>query len=339
MTSTLLDHRIGIKKESTYGTPVTVNRFYPLVAESTKTMWDPRPRQGKGVIAGGRRTDLQARAFLPSGQGTISFKVEPESKGLGVLFEAGFGVSTVTSVTGGSQQVFHPGVTGTTLPSYTIQMVKVRNDGTEFVETYAGCTPMKATLQQEEDQTMEYLVEFDALSYTTATAAASTSYPSSPVIFDSSLVSAVGLGSTLTVPSTTALASGLTAATVFRSWKIDIDHKVAQDRWILGATRAQPTIGTPDIKFSAKVEFNDTVLVDGLKAGTFFPWYCTFTTAEVLGGGFTQLQAVIPSMRLTKGLPDVKPGDVVVYDIEAEVKNDGTNRDVYLVYRTTDAAL
>lgn len=338
--STVLDHRWSMARESTYNTPVTTTRFYPML-DDTDSDWDPRPRQSTAVQGGsGRRADLGSRRYLTIGQGTIKIKVELESKGGGVLLDWGLGVSTVTAITGGSQQVYHLGIAGTILPSATIQVVKVLNDGTETgsVETYSGCTATKIVIEQPEDSIPTIEVDVDARSLTTATAAASPVYPTTPTLFDA-IQGAIGLGGTLTAPSTTALATGLTAfAANFRSWKLEIDHSADINRRVIGS-RNQPLIGKPGVKFSGKVEYNNTTLAVALVAGTKLPWYQTWTTTETLGAGFSQLQVVVPQLSLTKGLPKVKSGETTIQDVDADVTNDGTNRDVYVVVRTLDTVL
>ena len=337
--STLLDHRFGMKKEATYNVPVVVDRFYPFI-DGTESDWDPRPRQSAGQQGGtGRHALLGSRRYLPIGQGMVKLKVELESKAGGVLLDFAFGVSTTTVITGGTQQLFHPGIPGTFLPSATIQVVKVQNSGSETgsVETYSGCTAKKVTIEQPEDDIATIEVECDARSVTTATAAASQTYASAPVIFDH-YQGAVGLGGTLVAPTTTLLASGLTPFADMREWKLEIDQSIDDSRWVIGS-RNQPTVGIPKIKFSGKAEFNATTLTAGLIAGTKFPFYQTWTTTETLGAGNTQLQVVVPQLSLLKGLPKVKPGETVMVDLSADVTNDGTNRDVWVVYRTTDTVL
>jgi hypothetical protein len=334
--STLMDHRLGLKAETTYGTPVTVNRFYPYL--DVKSEWDPRPRQGKGITSGGRRGHLASRRFLPNGQGSITTKIELESKNAGVILDAAFGASTVTTITGGAQMNFTPLTTGTLLGSYTIQVVKVQNEGTDFVETYAGCTASKFTIEQPEDDIPTLEVEWDALSYTTATGAASASYASAPTIFDASQAT-VGYASTLTVPTTTALATGLTAITSFRSWKLDVDNKIDTGRWNLNAARTQPAMGMPEYKFSAKVEHNATTIPAAMAAGTQSPWYTTYTTTEAISSGFAQLQVVAPKVAIEKANIEAKIGDLTMINLDATLTNDGTNKDLYVAYRTTDTAL
>ena len=50
-------------------------------------------------------------------------------------------------------------------------------------------------------------------------------------------------------------------------------------------------------------------------------------------------QLALPQLALTGDLPDIKPGETRVMTLKADVTNDRTNRDCYLVYRTTDVAL
>jgi hypothetical protein len=339
--STLLDDRIGIKAESTYGTRVTVDRFYPHL-DDDESSWDPRLRQGMGLHGGaGRVSPLAARNYATAGQGTVTLKAELESKAGGVLLHAGIGASTVTAVTGGAFMLFHPGVTGTNLGTYTIQHVKVQNDGTDYVETYGGCTPSKTTIEQPEDDIPTIEVEFDTLNMTTATAAASQSYASGQVLYDAFNVSGVGLGGSLTVPTTTAFATGLTATTEWKEYKVEIDHQIDDADWRLGPTRGRPIIGAPKISFSGKANFDSTTLPAALIAGTQLPWYCTYSTGlqELTAGVSAGLQIVIPKLVLSKGLPKVKAGDRRVTDVSASVLNDGTNRDLYVAYRTVDTAL
>ncbi len=337
--STILDDIIGMKKETTYGTKVTVDRFYPHL-DDDDSQWDPRVRQASGLLGGaGRISPLGSRAYPTAGQGVITLKAEVESKQAGVLLEAALGVSTVTAIAGspgGSFQLFHPGISGVYLPSYTIQHVKVNNAGTDYVETYGGCTPSKVKLEQPEDAPLTIEVTFDALSYTTATAKASQTYAASTVIYDAWNVTGTGLGGSLTVPTTTAFATGLTSVDYWREYSVEIDHGIDDGDWKLGATRGRPVVGMPKIGFSGKANFDATTLPDALVAGTKLPWYCTYSTGIAnelttsTPGGF---QVVIPQMILSKELPKVKAGEKRILNVSA------TNRDMYVCYRTVDTAL
>ena len=85
--ATLIDGQVGIKKETTYGTPVTVDRFYEVLPDSTHD-FDPMRIEGEGLKVGAthKRAD---RAVAGVGKGELTIKVELISKSLGVLLEEG----------------------------------------------------------------------------------------------------------------------------------------------------------------------------------------------------------------------------------------------------------
>lgn len=335
--SSSTDHRWGMKEESTFGVPVTVDRFYPWLEVSPE--WDNRLRYAKGLASGGgRRSPLGNRVVVPQGQGVIKVKAELESKQGGVLFRAACGMSSVNTITGGSQMVFHNKLTTGYMPSHTIQVVDVTNPGADYVLTYTGCSAMKATIEQPEDDIPTIEVEFDAIALSTATAAATPSYSSTSTLFDASQVAA-GIGGTFTPPTTTALATGPTAVTYLREFKLNIDQKLQVGGRVLGATRSRPIAGVPAVTWEGVGEFNDTTMQAAYIAGTRLPFQATWTTGEVLGAGFAQLQIGVPQMVLTAGMPKIKPGEVVTADLKADILNDGTNNDFYIAYRTADTAL
>lgn len=339
--STALDDFVAMKPETTYGTAVTPDRAYPWV-DGTEGDWQPQIRQGAGIFGGGGRTAVRAsRAFLASGRGVVTVKSELESRAGGVLFEAALGVSTVSAVTGGSVQIFHDGVTNLVLPSRTIQLAKVLNDGSRRIETFRGCTAMKTTIEQPFNGIPTIEVEFDALGFTTATGAIVPSYATTSNLYDA-MHATIGYGGTLTAPTGTTVASGLTAVTNWRSWKLELDQAGNDDGWVLnGGVRSQPKVGMPTLKLTGEVEFNDTVLPDAYAAGTKNPWYCVWThPTELVGVVPALMQLVLPSVMVTKGNPQVKSGEAPrTYPVEFDVKNDGTNRDLYVVQRTQDTAI
>lgn len=347
--ATVQDDIIGIGEESVWGTPVAVDRWYPHL-DDDDSQWDARTRQGKGLHGGaGRTAYFGSRNFATAGQGTVKLKAEIESKQAGELFRAGIGTSNVAAVSGtpgGSFQLFHPGISGVYLPIYTIQHIKVRNDGTEYVETYGGCTARKTTIEQPEDDIATIEVEFDALEMTTGTAAGTESYATSTVLYDAYNVTTVGLeawaSSGYTVPTTTAIGTGVTASTEFREFKIEIDHQIDDKDWKLGPERGRPIAGMPKITFSGKADFDGATLADGIKAGTKMIFECTWGTGvtnELDTGVSGALQVYIPQMVLMKEMPKVKAGERRTIGVSADVTNDGTNRDMYVCYRTVDTVL
>lgn len=335
--ATMLDQVWGMVQESTFNTPATVTRFYART-DDTKHEWDNRRRMGTGLVAGGRRTSLGSRTYVPTGIGTITVKLPVEDKSFGYLATAAFGVGSVAVITGGAQQTFTEAVTGTVLPSYTIQFQDVMNNGTVVTTTYSGCTASKVALEQGNETELTLTVTFDAVSRSTSIGAATKAYTLG-TIFDS-YQATVGLGGTLTAPTTTTLASGLTAFADMRSWKLDIDQKISINRWNLnGGVRLQPVAGMPDVKWSGEIEWNATTWPVALVAGSILPWYVTYTTTNSLGAGFTTLQVAVPQLAVTKGTQEPKmDGSVATFPIEATVTNDGSHPDFWVLYQSTDVA-
>lgn len=333
----LIDNQIGMLKETTFNTPVTPNRFYPYL-DGSAADWNTRQRQGQSVFVGSKRGWRGDRRVVPIGQGVITIKTELASRQGGVLLEACHGVSTNTLVSGTTyQQVHTTGITGTVLPSYTIQFGKVRNDGTVDAETYSGCTAVSFEIECPEDGILTISVTFDARSFTTGTALAVANYTSGAYLFDASQGSAT-VGGALTVPTTTVLGSTATAFGNFRSWKLTCDQSADIARWVLGS-RNQPTVGILSPVFSGEAEYNDTALRTLYLAGTGVPLSITHTTAEILSAGFSQFQLVIPQLYLSAPILPPVGVETAVVAVTGDVTFDGTNELFYTVARTAGTTL
>lgn len=336
--ATLTDDRWGIAREGSFDVYQTPIRFYPWLKVEAGV--DPKRRTSEGMIGGlGRRSMLGSRTFVPSsgGRGKLTTQIELDSKGLGYLLDIAMGASSVAAITGGSQQLFHLGVSGQYLPSGTVQVVEVMNDGTEEVLTYTGAHATKLTFEQAVEKVPTLEIEWDASAPITTTAAATPAYPSAPYLFDYD-DAAVTQGASLTVPTSTALAVLASAYDEWISWKLTIEQNLDTERVVVGG-RKRPLAGRPSITLEGDVEWSDTVLTDYILAGGNFAWQQTWTTAETLGAGHTQLQIAIPQMHLTGDLPKVETGKKRVVPVKGEVTNNGVAQDLYVVYRTTDTAL
>lgn len=332
-----MDNQVGMKKETVYNTPVTVDRFYPYLG-GTEADYDTRQRQGKSIFVGTKRAFRGDRRVLPIGQGQVTIKTELASRQGGVLLEAATGVSSSNLSSGSLYQQRHfTSITGTVLPSYTIQVGKVRNDGTVDPETYGGCTCTEFEIDQPKDGIPTITVKFDARSFTTVTALATASYTASAYLFDASQATA-GLGGTLVLPSTTALGSGLTAFGNFTSWKLSVNQNADIGRWVLGS-RNQPTVGIVEAEFSGDAEYNDVVLRTSYLAGTGVPLTITYLTTEVVAPSFSGFQLVIPQLFLKSPVLPGMSDETEVVGISGDVTFNNTDELFYLVYRTADTAL
>lgn len=122
--------QIGYAKESTWGTPVTVTRFIPVLASSlTKEIESTK----SAAVYGGRRVRtpaLEARTNVTVG-GDVQHEVYDES--IGLLLEAMFG-GVQTTGAGPYTHTFTPGA----LPSLTVQEGLDANDATIYPFTFEG---------------------------------------------------------------------------------------------------------------------------------------------------------------------------------------------------------
>ena len=335
---TLTDDYWGLALESTYGTYQAPTRFYPWL--KVKAGIDNDKRTSEGMIGGGgRRAKLGSRTLVPAygGVGKLTTTVELESKGLGRLLDFALGSSTVTAITGGSQMVFHDGISGSLLPSASIQVGQVQNDGTMYVLTYTGATASKVTIEQAVQKIPTMTVEWVCKAPVNNIAAVVPSYPSGSRLFDFGLASA-SLGTALTPPTTTALGTGLTAFSDVKSWKLVLDQGLDAERYVLGG-RNRPLAQGPEVTFEAEIEWNAATLANYVLNGDAVAFETTWSTTETLGAGVTQLQLSIPQMSLTGDLPEVETGKTRVQSIKADITNNGVDQDLYLAYRSTDVAL
>jgi len=332
-----MDNQIGMVKETVYNTPVTVTRFYPYL-DGSDGQWDTRQRQGGSIFVNSKRSFRGDRRVLPLGQGVVTIKTELASRQAGVLLEATHGLSVATLVSGTTWMQRHlTSVTGTVLPSYTIQLGKVRNDGTVDPETYSGCTAVSFEIECPKDGIPTISVTFDARGFTTATALATASYTAGAFLFDASQ-GATTVGGALTAPTTTTLGSTATAFGNFLSFKLTVDHNADIERWVFGS-RNQPTVGMADTAFAADAEYNDTALRTPYLAGTSIPVSLIMTTTETLSAGNSQFQLLIPQLYLNTPVLPPMADETTVVGISGTPTFDGTNELFYTMYRTADTAL
>lgn len=164
--------QIGWKKESTWGTAVTVDTFAPLVSEGFTVKQNQS--RGRGIIAGG----LYSRTIQNNGGnfevgGPTTF--EAYNIGQSVLWEACLG-----SLAAGPPIVVTPALA---LPSLTIQVNKPDISNTDRVFTYAGCKAATWELSGTAGEIPTFVVDWIAKSRVTNVAKAAASYSTTAVPF------------------------------------------------------------------------------------------------------------------------------------------------------------
>jgi hypothetical protein len=334
-----LDHQVGIAAESTYGTPVTVTRFYEWNPDS-KHQWDPRVQTGTGLRVGSRFARADRRvSVVGMGNGTITTDVF--DKGMGVLLNAAMGNGASTLVSGTTfQQLFTSTLTSSLIPPLTIQYGVVRSDtaGTVDAYTYAGGSITKFELSCDSAGFLTSSFDWDAASLATGTALATASYPTNTAAFHFGQ-GAMTVGGAVTNPTTTALATGGTAATNIRNFTLSVDNNLDTGRWRFGG-RNQPRTGVPKATIKATAEYDAVTWRDLLINQTTTSVTLTFTDTSIsLSTGNAQFQIVAPACKVNPGAFAQPSPDTVTADVEFEVMEPSTGSALYLVIRTADSTL
>ena len=320
--TTFLDAQFGMKKETTYGTPVVVDRFYMFT--------DASHADGKTVVQGsglkpGARVAQSDRRTIPFRSAAGSLAIEVPTKGLGVALEACMGSGTSTLVSAGLyQQVF---AFADAMPSYTFQYGVY--DGTNVAAyTYAGCQVGSWALNCPEGNIVNMTLNWVGKSLATATALATASYPASSSLFTFAHA-AFYVGGTLTAATGTTLASATgSALAVVKSFGLNVDNALKEGPQVGGL----PTIRKPGLRAitgTVNVEYEGATFRDAIIADTPLVLLVTLTN------GTDVVQVVIPEVRLNGNLPTSNGAERVTHDLAFE----GLTSNLAIVTRTADAAL
>ena len=334
----LTDVSFGLANEGTFKTYATPTRWYEVYEPDFDV--NKHVKQGQGLRVGSR-TPRSARRVLTALDAAGSHGVELTSKGMGLLWESILGTGTSTLVSGTTyQQLFTP-ATGTTVPSRTLQTGVVDSTGTVNAVSYLGSMVDSWELEIGNDAIATLKVTWDCADYTTAQAYAAQSYPAAPTLFHFALVSAT-LGGSVTVPTTTALASGGTAATNLRSLKLSGGNNPSKARFNFGGAgrKARQLITGFAPSGEIEVEYTDNTVRDAYLNETELPLSVTLTSAEALSTGFATFQLVLPAIKLNGEMPKGPGDDVPVLKSGFDVLDNLTAAfPMYVVHRTADNAL
>lgn len=334
--ATYQDCSVGIAKESTYGTGVTVTRWFEFLSETFDV--SKNIVQGKGLRVGST-VARSARRVVPTRDAGGDFTMELTSKGMGLLWEQCMGTATSTLVAGTTyQQVF---TFADVMPSATWQKGLPRTDGsTVDAYTFLGgqVDSFEVTFGNEIGQ---LACTVDARTVTTGTAYASPSYSSNPTLYH--FGNAALYTGTLTAPTSTALASGNSELANVRSGSIKVSHNLHADRYNFSSTagglKSKPTVGERVITGSLVVEYDSATFRDAVLNETPMLLLVQYTGAALSTGNET-LQIVVPEIKLDGKLPSANGGDLITVEIDfVGLDNLTAAKPLWVVARTADTAL
>lgn len=335
----LTDGQVVFLKESSWDSPATPSRALEVLPDGTSHAFDPMVIQGMGLRVGSQYM-RGARRLAGTGRGEITVKYELESKGFGSLFEllGGSCVSNLVS-TGVYQELCLPTITSAFQTSATFQFGVPESDasGTVTPFTYSGCCCKSFEIDAPDMESPPTVTAtFWAADVTTGTALVAASYPSTPTLF-SGAAAATTLAGSLTMPTTTALASGGTSVTDIRGWNLSVDLGLAE-RPALGGWQ-QPALGAPKATLKIKQDYDATTLQALLLSQGSVAFTGTYTGGTLTSGSET-FQVAVPAAYVDDGaLAQFTAGDPAVPEITLACLDDLSHTPWAIAIRTADTAL
>lgn len=345
--ATFQDCQISGSQESTYKTYVAPTRSWEFTDESFD--WDKNVAQGKGLRVSSR-TWRSGRRVLTRGEGKGDLNLDVLSKGMGILFDAAFGASTVTQISASAawQQVY---TLGDTPKSLSIQKSEPQADGTLTTLTLLGCMVDSFEIANENGGLLTSKFTFDVGDYTTSQAyvnTASAPYAGvNPFHFGQA---AIKVGGTVTLGTSTTLATSTGVTTIgVRDFSMSVNNNLKDDRYNYGNTvtvnsatqvrKSKPTVGMREITGKFTAEYDQTTLRDAWLNDTDVPLLLTFTGATIASTAET-FQVALPAVKLESGPPKSNGGDLITIEHTFTVL-DGlvAAQPVQVNYISTDTAL
>lgn len=316
--TTQLDKSIGFSPaEASYGTNTTVTKFFEFTDESFG--WDATYPQGQGARVGSRFPRAARRPKTPvKQQVTGDMTVEVGSKSIGFFFNAAMGAVTSTqrATTGVYQHNFTPAASDY-LSSYSCQVgIPPLGGGAALAQTFTGMVCSGFELDCPNADLVSLKSTWNGRDVTTATAYAAPSYPT-PIELLTFAGGSVTIGGSPSAPTTTALATGGTAASNIRDFTVVYDNGIDDGGFNFGGAGKRgrkPAIGMSSVTGSLTAEFDSATLRDAYLNQTDLAVVLTFVGSSTIGSGsdVPALSVYLPDLRLDGELPKGGANDVAV---------------------------
>jgi hypothetical protein len=347
-----LSGQVGTVAEVTYGTPVTVTRFYEFLSENFQYV--PAFLDGQGLKAGqayNRATRTVVSQFDVNGDLTMEHTsgeaatAIADSMGFWWKYALGSAFTTPTLVLGTAYQQVH--VNGSKAGQFlTVQVGRPQISGVTVQPfTYTGVKITDWEFSCNDNQIAQLKVTADGQTELTSTGLAAASYPTPNGLFSFANASVFTLGGTATTTSgVTSVASGVSVASRVTGITITGSTPMKTDRYGLGNSglkgepieNAIPTItGTLTTEF-----FSRTELYDVFKANTTQPMQLDFTKFDSAGNDANgvaagpnpyRLSFIMPAVRFKSGSVNIGSPDVIPQSIGFQAYDDGTTNPVIQV--------
>ncbi len=316
--------QLGLKTESAYGTPVTVDRFLEFVTESVKSDIDRIESQG---IRSGLRVGRSSR-WAPGKQdpnGDLEFELA--NKGFGLLLRHMMGsIASAQPSAGPDPTVWeHTATPGDlTDDSFTLQIGRPDTGGTVNPFTYSGVKVKEWEIGCKVDEIGSLKLGVIAKDETTATALATAAYPSGDSLF-------VFTQGVLTI-----------AGSAFDVMEATIkgNNNLKDDRYYIGAATRQNPLENDFREYTGELstEFLSLTAYNRFVNGTEAALTLKFTGATI-SNAYKYALEITSNVRFDGETPNVGGPEVVDLTLPFKCLNSGAGDSsaLSMVYRTTDA--
>ena len=320
-----MDHQLGVVDEVTYGTAVTVSRFFEYESESIKetygrTEGDPL-RVGSGFIRNDRFTPYPGGAA-----GTVQLTAMTKGMGfwlkhmMGQVATTGPAETTVYTHTGSESSFVGD--------SFTCQVNRpFHPTGTNQAFTYAGGKVAKWTLSNSVEGNLLLDLDLDFQNYDTAVALATASYPASmePLSWVGGFVTIAGSNYDVT------------------EFSLEVDNGLDVGRRQIRANplKKEPTASRRSASFSIKADFdsltNRNRAASTTRAGALATMTGVWRGPTLLGSTiYPEFSVSIAAARFDDWTGATEGTDAISQELSGVVRYDGTTSPVVVTYKSAD---
>jgi hypothetical protein len=323
-----LDQQIGFVDEVTYGTPVTVTKFFEFNSESIedsfgRTEGDPL-RVGTFVKRNDRFTP-----YYEGAAGEIEFDVM--TKGFGFLLKHMLG-NVATTGPAETTVYTHTATMADLLgKSFTCQVGRpFHSAGTVQPFTFEGGKITEWELSNSVEDNLVLSVTTDFQQVATGTALATASYPSGMENF-------TWVGGTVTIG---AVQTDITEISISGNNGLNTDR-----RFIKGsADKKEPTGGRREVSFSLSADFESltqrTRAASATRAGALAEIKATWLGPTLLGTTiYPTFEVTIPAARFDEFSATNTEPEGLSQELSGVGLYDGTNSPVTIVYKSSESSI
>lgn len=317
-----LDTRIGVGKESTYGTAVAPTRHYEARS-------DPWAQADARIDSSGFRQSRQAQRADRDTKVTMgatgSIETAFYTSGMGLLLEDLLGSNVAPSQIGSTgvyNQVFRTNTDGPD-SSLTVQVVRVL-EGTEFGFDYAGCLPTGFNIGVSQGEALMLSIEYDARSEAKQASPTAGVYPAGAVPF-------IWEECSITVDGA--------SVDTFQSFSLDGALQLATDLHFLKASalKDQPRrMGVPTYTGALEGIPKDLGLFDQYDDADLVPIVFSASNGQA-GAALRSVTVSMPACKLTGSTPSAQLDGLTTQSSPFTVYHNGTDSAVTITVQTPDA--